>query len=950
MTGFLKLRQSRFFRAAMIAGGAALVALSLAIVMLDVMMAERSEYRARLVEYKELQRAVEVLDSQLTIAAQLYAQRGEPRWIATYDQHLAELDVAIVGLQALATTHEAERYGQVLFAANESLIAFETDAFAAAAAGRLPEAQAIIFSQAYEQDKVTYAQALQGLGQAVALNLESSLRQSEAHGPKVAGLLLLTALLLGFAAWNVVRHRRHEMAVAQGQQAALDASRKRLREGLAFVNAAVFEIDFVNRHIINDESTVRLFGRSLQFYDMIGRGRGNPIVHAQDQDLVNASVASCREANADRLDMVFRLRDAEPPRWIAMHGLIERNAEGQPLRSVEFAQDVTAHKMREIALAEADAESARAAARLGLALEAYSAVVWELDLVARRVVDAEALATILGFTPTWEDTFVGAGGMHHPDDWGQLQEAIEALYAKEPVAPAEHRVFRRDGAIVWMSTGMRCLFDEAGNPIRIIMVSCDITERRTQLADFSAAMERAEESLIVKRAMLEEMGLDVGATADPAASPAWRHRAGIGALFQRLDRLLAEIDARDAALAEALMAREEAREAAELANTAKSQFLANMSHELRTPLNAVIGYAEIIDEDLEAAGMDPQRKDLARIRAAARHLLSLINEVLDLSKIEAGRMDVTPEPFSLAKLVAEAVDTVTPAAAVNGNRVTLTIDPKLDQAFTDLRKLNQCLLNLLSNAAKFTKDGVIAVSVTRRPCAISDIVDIRVSDTGIGISSDQMARLFQPFVQADATNSRSFGGTGLGLAITRKLAQLLGGDVLVASQEGQGSAFTLSLPLVYETAVADDKDASQRGGPVVLVIDDAAEARDLARRALSRLGFDVRGAATVAEGLRASHALDPVAIVLDVGLPDGSGWDLLADLKRHDATHTIPVIVHTIEDDATRSLSLGAVMHLRKPVGRAELAATVTRFAARRVQGATVAEVQASENGERRRG
>jgi signal transduction histidine kinase/ActR/RegA family two-component response regulator len=930
----------------MVAGGGALIALAMAIAGLLVMGAARSEYREDMFALKELQRAVQVLDAQLTTAAQLYAERGEARWIAGYDEGLAELNAAIEGLAKMAPGPEAARLGRLLSASNAALAEMETAAFAEAEQGRLRQAQAIIFSQDYETQKKAYADALDALSQAVALQLDARLQRFETHGPAAAAWIVLALLMMAVSASRFWRFRKEQVAEIRARELALEATRNRLKEAMAFVDAAVFEIDFVNRHVINDDSTKRMFGRALQFSDLVGRGRGMGVAHDDDAEAVAQAIAASRAANSDRLTIEFRLKGAEPARWIAMHGLIERDEGGAPIRCIEFAQDITASKLRELALAQAKEESSSGAARLGLALDAFGAVVWEIDLVDQRIVNAEGLRPIFGCIPSWADTFIGEGGLHHRDDWVLLSGAVARLYAGEQLAPIEHRVIWPDGAIAWVQTGMRCLFSDDGAPRRLIMVSCDITQRRSQLAEFGAAMERAELALKTKRAMLEEMGLDVGATT-PAASEEWRHRAGIGALFQRLDRLLAEIDARDAALAEALMAREEAREAAEAANTAKSQFLANMSHELRTPLNAVIGYAEILDEDLEDAGLEPQRKDLARIRNAARHLLSLINEVLDLSKIEAGRMDVTPEAFSLVRTVMDAVDTITPAAAANGNEVRLTIEASIDQAFTDQQKLKQCLLNLMSNAAKFTKQGMITVDVSRRANAVGDVVDIRVADSGIGMSPEQLARLFQPFVQADASTSRAFGGTGLGLAITRRLMQLIGGDVMVASRQGEGSVFTLSLPLVYEAQSHDDHSGGTRGGPVVLVIDDSAEVRDLARRALSRLGYDVRGAATVAEGLRACRTQNPAAVVLDVGLPDGSGWDLLAELKRNDTTRAIPVIMHTIEDDATRSLSLGAVMHLRKPVGRAELAATVTRFAALRVQSNLAEQRPEAENGER---
>jgi signal transduction histidine kinase len=263
---------------------------------------------------------------------------------------------------------------------------------------------------------------------------------------------------------------------------------------------------------------------------------------------------------------------------------------------------------------------------------------------------------------------------------------------------------------------------------------------------------------------------------------------------QRLRHILDEIERRDVELRQAFEELEAARVAAEGANIAKSQFLATMSHELRTPLNAIIGYGEMLIENADDRGDQQDRADLGRIHGAAHRLLSLINDVLDLSKIEAGGMELSSEPVDVSVMMAEAVETVTPAAAANSTTITVEAPASLGVAETDGFKLSQCLLNLLSNAAKFTRDGQVKLSARRETENGADWLVFDVIDTGIGISPEAMSRLFQPFVQADASTTRAFGGTGLGLAITRRLARLLGGDVTVKSAMGQGSAFTLRVP------------------------------------------------------------------------------------------------------------------------------------------------------------
>lgn len=362
------------------------------------------------------------------------------------------------------------------------------------------------------------------------------------------------------------------------------------------------------------------------------------------------------------------------------------------------------------------------------------------------------------------------------------------------------------------------------------------------------------------------------------------------------------------------------RAAAEEANKAKSRFMANMSHELRTPLNAVIGYSEILEEDLEAEGKADGAADANRIRKAARHLLGLINDVLDLSKIEAGRFDLVIAPVDVTALVGDVVDQVRPAAEAGGNMLVVSMPERMDFRLTDGGKLGQCLLNLLSNAAKFTSGGQIELRVTETTEGLS----FEVQDSGIGISPTDADRLFHPFTQVDESVTRRQGGTGLGLVITRRLAEMMGGDVSFTSVPGQGSTF--SLYIAAETVGVAVRPATR---DCVLIVEDEVNARDLITRSLAALPLDVRVAANVADGIAAFQALDPVAVVLDIHLPDGSGWEVLAEIRR--SRSDTPVIVMTIEDDRARALALGASEHILKPADREEIAAAVSRLALSRV-------------------
>jgi signal transduction histidine kinase len=238
----------------------------------------------------------------------------------------------------------------------------------------------------------------------------------------------------------------------------------------------------------------------------------------------------------------------------------------------------------------------------------------------------------------------------------------------------------------------------------------------------------------------------------------------------------------------------------EIASQHKSQFLANMSHELRTPLNAIIGVTEMLREDAEALKQDTEPLD--RVLGAGRHLLTLINDILDLSKIEAGRMELQLEDFALAPLIDNVVKTIEPLAAKNANQVAVRCDNAIGRLHADQMRLRQALLNLMSNANKFTERGIITVDARQARENGRDLVTIAVADTGIGMTAEQMEKLFQEFSQADATTTRKYGGTGLGLSISKRFCQMMGGDITVESEPGHGSTFTIRLPRIVEDGEA----------------------------------------------------------------------------------------------------------------------------------------------------
>jgi signal transduction histidine kinase/DNA-binding response OmpR family regulator len=386
-------------------------------------------------------------------------------------------------------------------------------------------------------------------------------------------------------------------------------------------------------------------------------------------------------------------------------------------------------------------------------------------------------------------------------------------------------------------------------------------------------------------------------------------------------------------LAHATREAQDARAAAEEADRAKSQFLANMSHELRTPLNAIIGYSEMLQEEAEDLGQDSFTPDLQKINAAGKHLLALLNDILDLSKIEAGKMDLYLETFDLANMLRDVETTVQLLVEKNANTLAVHQRDNLGAMRADLTKVRQNLFNLLSNACKFTQRGTITLEVTREAVDGLEWVTFRVSDTGIGMTPEQTAKLFQPFAQADASTTRQYGGTGLGLAITKHFCQMMGGDITVESELGKGSTFNIKLPAqVNDHRAQPAPSAPPQSGALpagvgsVLVIDDDPTVRELLQRSLTREGIRVVSAAGGEEGLRLARELRPSAITLDVMMPGMDGWAVLTALKADADLADIPVIMLTIVDDKNLAYALGASDYLTKPVDRDRLVAVLQKY------------------------
>jgi PAS domain S-box-containing protein len=483
------------------------------------------------------------------------------------------------------------------------------------------------------------------------------------------------------------------------------------------------------------------------------------------------------------------------------------------------------------------------------------------------------------------------------------RQYFEVLVQNSPVAIV---VLDRDHRVVSCNPGFESLYGYTQPEVIGHNLDDLITTEETRLQAVSYTVQASEDRTVQgfgQRRRKDGSMVDVEVLAVPIIIGG--ERVGMMGLYHDVTELLS------------------ARQAAEAANTAKSQFLANMSHELRTPLNAIIGYSEMLEEETAERGHDEYVPDLQKIRAAGRHLLALINDVLDLSKIEAGKLELFLETFDLRQAVEDVATTVQPLIARNDNRLVVDVADDVGTMHSDLTRFRQILLNLLSNASKFTERGTVTVAIERQ----GDEVVLRVTDSGIGMTPEQLGRLFEAFAQAEASTSKKYGGTGLGLAITRRFCQLMGGDVTASSDPGRGSTFTVRLPADASHPVPERpaEPGDGRAG-TVLVIDDDPAARAITRRVLVKEGYAVIEAADGESGLRLAGERHPDLITLDILMPGMDGWAVLGALKADPALAGIPVILQTLLDDRNMGFALGASEYLTKPIDRKRLAALVKQY------------------------
>ncbi|MDC0885349.1 response regulator [Gammaproteobacteria bacterium] len=382
----------------------------------------------------------------------------------------------------------------------------------------------------------------------------------------------------------------------------------------------------------------------------------------------------------------------------------------------------------------------------------------------------------------------------------------------------------------------------------------------------------------------------------------------------------------DARTSEMETARDEARDASDQ----KTKFFANMSHELRTPLNAILGYGEMLYEDCEDLGYDDLLPDLKKITSSGTHLLSLINNILDLSKIEAGKMELFVTSFEIENMVQTIKDVSEPLAAKNDNGFVINLDGAMGSMSQDETKLRQCLTNFLSNGFKFTKNGTVTLDVKARMEGDIEFVDFAVIDTGAGMSPEGVAKVFEEYTQAERSTSANYGGTGLGLPISKKFAEMMGGDVIVTSEEGVGSVFTMSVPRECPEYNDDEVDSNvinldDQDNLVVLVDDDVAM-HDLIKRTISKLNLTLLGATNSEKGMELIREVKPKLILLDVLMPGRDGWSLLKECKTDQELKDIPVIMISQLNQSNLASSLGANDYLTKPIDRSHFINTLKRI------------------------
>jgi signal transduction histidine kinase/CheY-like chemotaxis protein len=391
---------------------------------------------------------------------------------------------------------------------------------------------------------------------------------------------------------------------------------------------------------------------------------------------------------------------------------------------------------------------------------------------------------------------------------------------------------------------------------------------------------------------------------------------------------------------------EESRDEALEANEQRSKFFANMSHELRTPLNAILGYGEMLYEECEDLGYDDLMPDLKKITTSGTHLLSLINNILDLSKIESGKMELYLTSFEIEKVVETLRDINAPLAAKNDNGFKIEVQEAIGSMTQDETKLRQCVTNFLSNAFKFTKGGLVTLNVSTFDKDGTEMIEFKVTDDGEGMSQEGVSKVFEEYEQAERSTSATHGGTGLGLPISKRFAELMGGGVTVSSEKGKGSVFTIFIPRICEEAedLENEEVSALAGENLCVLIDDDIAMHDLVKRTIKKAGLTMLGATNGEQGLNMIRETKPKLILLDVLMPGRDGWSILKECKSDESIKDIPVIMVSQMSQESLAFSLGADDYLTKPIERNKFLDIVKKFVSKESKNNTILVVDDDEN------
>ena len=486
-------------------------------------------------------------------------------------------------------------------------------------------------------------------------------------------------------------------------------------------------------------------------------------------------------------------------------------------------------------------------------------------------------------------------GKPFPDFWmvSEILDEVMGDLKSKGTWIGEIKAKRNDGTLFDVQASASNVYDENGKPIELMSSSIDISERK-----------KAEKEIL-------EINQELQAQAEELQSQA-----------EELQQQSEELQEQNVEL-------EAQREQVEEANRLKSEFLSNMSHELRTPLNSVMALSRVLLMQAKEKLSGEELNYLEIIQRNGQNLLSLINDILDLSKIEAGRMDVTPKLFSITSTIETVMERLEPVAEEKGIDMNQEIPDNLPQVESDEARIHQIVQNLIGNALKFTDRGNVTVSAR----SDAEKVYIRVADTGIGISAKDLSNIFQEFRQVDGTSARPYEGTGLGLAIAHKAAKMLGGELSVQSTPGKGSTFTLTIPIKWSGLIPGFGPLAEiTPGQIiseqktVLVVDDEPDVLTMISEYLSLEGYNVLTATSGEKALRLAQEHRPFAITLDVIMPEMDGWEVLQHLKENPGTKNIPVIIVSVSDDQETGFALGAVGYVTKPVNRDLLVGEINRI------------------------